>query len=178
MIKELILGSMLTFHGHPIAPEDLTQGELDTYMQMETGCLADNVYHEARGQGAAGQIAVIFVTLNRVADSRYPNSVCDVVKQGPHKPSWTGSGEMIPVRHKCQFSWYCDGKSDRIHDMETFNSIYLFTSGLVDGTMILKDVTEGATHYHADYVEPDWAKTKTKTIEIEDHIFYRWETAE
>jgi len=37
------------------------------------------------------------------------------------------------------------------------------------------DVTDGATHYHADYVEPAWAKTKTKTIEIEDHIFYRWE---
>ena len=37
------------------------------------------------------------------------------------------------------------------------------------------DITDGATHYHADYVRPSWAKTKTKTIEIEDHIFYRWE---
>ena len=36
------------------------------------------------------------------------------------------------------------------------------------------DITEGATHYHADYVLPDWAATKRKTIEIEDHIFYRW----
>ena len=39
----------------------------------------------------------------------------------------------------------------------------------------LLDITDGATHYHADYVRPSWAKTKTKTIEIEDHIFYRWE---
>ena len=37
------------------------------------------------------------------------------------------------------------------------------------------DITDGATHYHADYVKPAWAKTKTKTIEIGDHIFYRWE---
>lgn len=175
MIKELILGSMLTFHGHPIAPEDLTQGELDTYMQMETGCLADNVYHEARGQGTAGQIAVIFVTLNRVVDSRYPNSICDVVKQGPHKPSWTGSGEMIPVRHKCQFSWYCDGKSDEVNNDSVYQNIYTLTELIINGTIQSIDITEGATHYHADYVMPSWAKTKTKTIEIEDHIFYRWE---
>ena len=83
---------------------------------------------------------------------------------------------MIPVKNRCQFSWYCDGLSDRIHDMETFDSILSLTSGVVDGSYRIADITEGATHYHADYVEPAWAKTKTKTIEIEDHIFYRWET--
>jgi spore germination cell wall hydrolase CwlJ-like protein len=82
---------------------------------------------------------------------------------------------MIPVRHRCQFSWYCDGKSDKVYDVETFNSILLLTDAIVDGSIKILDITEGATHYHADYVEPAWAKTKTKTIEIEDHIFYRWE---
>ena len=42
-------------------------------------------------------------------------------------------------------------------------------------TVNLLDITDGATHYHADYVLPSWAATKTKTIEIGDHIFYRWE---
>ena len=37
------------------------------------------------------------------------------------------------------------------------------------------DVTEGATHYHATYVRPSWAKTKKRTTRIEKHIFYRWE---
>ena len=41
--------------------------------------------------------------------------------------------------------------------------------------VILLDITDGATHYHADYVFPAWRKTKTKTVEIGDHIFYRWE---
>ena len=82
---------------------------------------------------------------------------------------------MIPIRHRCQFSWYCDGLSDRIHDLVTFDDIFDLTSGIVDGSFKVADITEGATHYHADYVEPAWAKTKTKTIEIEDHIFYRWE---
>ena len=54
-------------------------------------------------------------------------------------------------------------------------TILSLTSGVVDGAFTIADITEGATHYHADYVEPAWAKTKTKTIEIEDHIFYRWE---
>ena len=137
-------------------------------------CLALNIYHEARDQPIEGQVAVAQVVIERVKSKKYPNSICEVVMQGPTY-SWSIN---YPIKHRCQFSWYCDGKSDRIHDMETFNSIYLFTTGLVDGTMILKDVTEGATHYHADYVSPDWAKTKTKTIEIEDHIFYRWEIAE
>ena len=128
-------------------------------------CLALNVYFEARSDTMTGQYAVAQVVINRVQHDKFPDDVCSVVKQSRSNGT-------------CQFSWYCDGKSDRIHDMETFNSIYLFTTGLVDGTMILKDVTEGATHYHADYVSPDWAKTKTKTIEIEDHIFYRWEIAE
>jgi len=39
----------------------------------------------------------------------------------------------------------------------------------------VKDPTEGATHYHATYVRPAWAKTKTKTTRIDRHIFYRWE---
>ena len=148
------------------------------HLADESYCLAENVYHEARNQPKVGQMAVMSVTLNRVNDPRYPNTICGVTKQGPTRPSWKDETVMIPIKHRCQFSWYCDGKSDRIHDMETFNSIYLFTSGLVDGTITLLDVTDGATHYHADYVEPDWAKTKTKTIEIEDHIFYRWEIAE
>ena len=175
MLKELFLGTMLTFHGHTVDVTDLTKGQLDELYQVESYCLAQNIYHEARNQPTAGQLAVASVTINRVNDPRFPNTICDVVMEGPHRPSWKGTGEMIPVRNRCQFSWYCDGKSDRINDMETFDNIFLFTSGLVNGTITLLDVTDGATHYHADYVKPAWAKTKTKTIEIEDHIFYRWE---
>ena len=174
MISE-ILTSMMLLVSTPAPAEDLTQGQLDEYYQVESYCLAENVYHEARNQPLAGQMAVIAVTMNRVADTRYPNTVCGVTKQGPHRPSWKGTGELIPVRHRCQFSWYCDGKSDKIYDEETFDNILVLTSMIIDGSVKLMDITNGATHYHADYVLPSWAKTKTKTVEIEDHIFYRWE---
>ena len=62
--------------------------------------------------------------------------------------------------------------------METFDNILMLSEAIVLGQIQVLDITEGATHYHADYVEPAWAKTKTKTIEIEDHIFYRWEIQE
>ena len=173
MIKELML-SFLTITAEPALADDVTIPD-NSFVINESHCLADNVYHEARNQPAAGQMAVISVTINRVNDPRFPNTICEVVKEGPHRPSWKDETVMIPVRHRCQFSWYCDGKSDRINDMETYNNILLLTESVVSGSIKILDITEGATHYHADYVEPAWAKTKTKTIEIEDHIFYRWE---
>ena len=39
----------------------------------------------------------------------------------------------------------------------------------------LDDFVEGATHYHAHYVNPSWAETKTYITRIDDHIFYRWD---
>jgi spore germination cell wall hydrolase CwlJ-like protein len=51
-------------------------------------CLALNMYHEARSQGTAGLFAVSAVVLNRVNDTRFPNSVCEVVEQGPDRESW------------------------------------------------------------------------------------------
>ena len=139
----------------------------------EASCLALNIYHEARGQSIAGQIAVGQVTLNRVRDKRFPNTICEVITQGPHRPSWKGTGEMIPVRHRCHFSWYCDGKSDKIRQPRTYQKIFELSLILMNQDMI--DITSEATHYHAYYVEPSWARTKTRTTKIEDHIFYKWE---
>ena len=99
---------------------------------------------------------VISVTINRVNDPRFPNTICEVVVKVPHRPSWKGTGELIPVRHRCQFSWYCDDKSDSIFDTETWEHIYLLTEGIVSGKLHILDITEGATHYHADYVSPAW----------------------
>lgn len=173
MIRELLIS--LALSASTVSSDTITTFETDMLLSEATVCLADNIYHEARGQGTAGWVAVANVTLNRVIDPRFPNTVCEVTMQGPHRPSWKGTGEMIPVRHRCQFSWYCDGKSDKIGNDELYNKIYSLSYDLIYGIVNYVDITDGATHYHADYVMPDWAKTKTKTIEIEDHIFYRWE---
>jgi len=141
-------------------------------MLIETAlmCLALNTYHEAKNQSMIGQVATAQVVMNRVADSRYPNTVCEVVKQGPKY-----KGSDVPVRHKCQFSWFCDGKSDEPkRDSKEWFKAQDYARIVLSGRIAL-DVTEGATHYHATYVRPAWAKTKTRTTRIERHIFYRWE---
>tara|TARA_Y100001938_G_scaffold113141_1_gene155173 strand:+ start:3670 stop:4179 length:510 start_codon:yes stop_codon:yes gene_type:complete len=146
---------------------------LATVEESAVNCLAMNIYHEARSQSIAGQIAVGQVTLNRVNDDRFPNTICEVVTEGPHRPSWKGTGELIPVRHRCQFSWYCDGKSDSIRQPHIYKKIRKLANILIREGMV--DITSSATHYHAYYVQPAWAKTKRRTTKIEDHIFYKWE---
>ena len=168
-----------------IAPEP-SEEKLESNVKFdveEARCLAENVYHEARNQGTAGWLAVASVTMNRVIDNRFPNTICEVVFQAETKESWkTKSKKDIlaserifnPIRHRCQFSWYCDGKSDDINNVSVYMEIMQFSRLLLTSETVMFDITDGATFYHADSITPSWAKSKIKTIEIGDHIFYRW----
>ena len=138
-------------------------------------CLAKNMYYEARNQGTAGWMAVTAVVLNRVNDDRFPNSICEVVEEGPTRKSWKDPNVRIPIKHRCQFSWFCDGQSDNPKNKRTYNKMLSLADAILSNEMPFYDITDGATHYHADYVTPAWAKTKTMTVEIGDHIFYKWE---
>jgi spore germination cell wall hydrolase CwlJ-like protein len=118
-----------------------------------------------------GQVAVAQVIVNRVYDERFPNTVCDVVKQGEYY-TWNKS---IPIKHRCQFSFWCDGKPEVMRDETAKQWSYNVAESALAG--LFYDTTSGATHYHADYVVPDWSKNSmfTKTVQINAHIFYRWE---
>ena len=161
---------------------DVTPHSTMQYIDKQATCLAKNMYYEARSQGLAGQLAVSLVVLNRVKDNRFPNTICEVVHQGPVRESWKTKGKNVPdsertyypIRHRCQFSWYCDGKSDVPKNEKAWKKAQ-DVAFLVLYNKIELDVTEGATHYHATYVKPAWAKTKKRTTRIEKHIFYRWE---
>ena len=130
-------------------------------------CMALAVYFEARNQPLAGQLAVAHVIANRVASKHYPNTVCEVIRQGPTYESGH------PRKHRCQFSWFCDGKSDNPKQVIAYNNMLEFARMILSGEVSFLDITDGALFYHADYVRPSWARTKKRTIEIEDHIFYR-----
>ncbi len=141
-------------------------------MILETAlmCMAFNIYHEANNQSMLGQLAVGQVVMNRVEDSRFPDTVCEVVKEAV-----TYKNTDKPVLHKCQFSWYCDGKKDEPnYDSKSWSKALKYAVVVLGGDITL-DFTDGATHYHATYVRPAWAKTKTRTTRIDRHIFYRWE---
>ena len=168
MIKEIVMSFM-------VATTSVDMPEVNEFRNQEAVCLAKNMYYEARNQGLAGQLAVSLVVMNRVKDDRYPNTICEVVEQGPVRESWKKNGVFYPIRNRCQFSWYCDGKSDEPKEPTTYGRLLDLSLDLVYDDLQVVDFTEGATHYHADYVFPAWRKSKTKTVEIADHIFYRWE---
>ena len=107
----------------------------------EIKCLAENIYFEARGESTAGKMAVALVTLNRVKDQRFPNTVCGVVKQTKYYPS--GRIDL----HSCQFSWYCDGKSDKPQDKKCWDDALLIAEVMFTYDSI--DVTNGALWYHS-----------------------------
>lgn len=123
-------------------------------------CLALNVYHEARSDPDMGQYAVAHVVINRVQSDRFPDDVCSVVKQGYHKG-----------KHRCQFSWYCDGMSDIPRESRAWAKAMLVADDVMQGSV--PDMTDGATHYHANYVRPWWAKHYTRTVQHGTHIFYK-----
>ena len=131
-------------------------------------CMALNVYYEARNQPVEGQMAVTYTVLNRVKDNRYPDKVCDVVYQGQHSKI-----TCMPLRDRCQFSWYCDGKPDRPHDLDAYSWAEIIVRHVWDQQD--NDITGGATHYHSIDVKPEWAKGKTFLGRVGDHLFYRWE---
>ena len=122
-------------------------------------CLSMNIYFEAQDQPVAGQVAVAQVVMNRVRDSRFPNTVCEVVYDG---------GEL--VKHTCQFSWYCDGKSDIPFDTFAWEQAQLVASAVMAGSGHVE--LEGVTHYHAVYVHPYWAQSMEYVAQIGDHKFY------
>ena len=135
----------------------------------EIFCLAKNIYFEAGNQPIAGKIAVAQVVQNRVESVNYPDTMCGVVYQAKWRTNWNGS--LVPVRNKCQFSWYCDGKSDAPVDSNT----WLLSLRIARDVLQSKygDITEGSTHYHATRVHPYWADSLTEVVTVDQHIFYK-----
>jgi spore germination cell wall hydrolase CwlJ-like protein len=145
------------------------------YTPADILCLAKNIYFEAGVESTAGKLAVANVTINRTLRNNYPNSICGVVHEGIHRYN-ERIGEHVPVRDRCQFSWYCDGLLDEPREGRTWKSAQdLAKKVLVNHyDKALIDITDGATHYHANWMEtyPSWSKKKKIMASIDRHIFY------
>ena len=139
-------------------------------------CLALNAYWEAGNQDPQSMIAVNQVVMNRVASDIYPNDACEVIFQGPTRPSWKNPDIEYPIKNRCQFSWYCDGKSDAVnkdHDAEYRAWMHAVRTSMQVMSKTAEDLVDGAMWYHADYVNPKWSKNLTVTTTIGSHIFYK-----
>ena len=136
---------------------DVRYEQLTKDAKKQIDCLADNIYHEAGYEPDQGKIAVALVTMNRVQDPRYPKDICSVVKQ--------------KVNYTCQFTWFCQDKYTNRQKTayEESRDIALHVYANYEK---IKDFTNGALFYHADYVNPHWRGLERTTV-IGRHIFYK-----
>ncbi|MBN8293095.1 cell wall hydrolase [Rhodobacter sp. NTK016B] len=125
----------------------------------ETSCLAEAIYHEARGEDVYGQFAVAEVILNRVDLPAYPNSVCGVVHQNASR------------LNACQFSYACNGRSRAMTEPSARRMANAIAQVMMSGSP--RELTDGATHFHTTGVRPRWASSFHRTAQYGSHLFYR-----
>lgn len=126
--------------------------------RAQAQCLALAMYWEAKAEGRSGMRAVGHVVLNRTRDERFPDSPCAVVYEG-------GEGRG------CQFSWYCDGRSDRPTEPRNWRVAQALAAELLSGQ--LDDTTQGSLFFHAKRLKTPWRVPRTKTVIVGNHVFYR-----
>ena len=129
----------------------------------ELVCLALNDYWEARSEEIGGRIAVAHVVLNRTMDSRFPSTLCDVIKQT----------KTQGTSQRCQFSWYCDHKDEVISGTKEWRDSLKIAAAVLQKDAAIPDPTGGALWYHADFTRPAWAMDFESTTIIGTHVFYR-----
>ena len=129
----------------------------DQELQADIYCGAQNIYFEAAAEPIEGMIAIADVTINRKKDTRWPDSICNVIWQNK------------------QFSWTHDGKSDDIplespYQIQLWSKVvYMFVIALLDE----EDYSKCGTHYHNKYIEPWWSDKMDVTIIIGNHKFLK-----
>jgi spore germination cell wall hydrolase CwlJ-like protein len=122
--------------------------------------LVCNIYHESRGEGIIGMLAVAHVTLNRVESGIFPDTIERVVwERGP------------------QFSWTQDGKSDAMPEAD--QAVLAEAAAIIALTLHetgqlgeLTGLTDDTYWFHNGSVTPYWARRFHKVTRIGGHTFY------
>ena len=160
-MKILISFILVTYSSSAFALAEL---EYRSYLDKQLLCMAEAIYFESRGEPFTGQVAVAQVILQRVESKLFPNDACSVVHQGRlHKG---GS----PVKHKCEFSYWCDGRLEEVEDEGAYREAISVATLVSEGVRILS--VKNALHYHAIYVRPYWADSYKRRAQIGRHVFY------
>lgn len=124
------------------------------YNKDQLYCLAQNIYFESRGESYEGQAAVAWVTLNRLMNEDFPNTICRVVWQ------------------RSQFSWTHDGNSDTPRDAASWQRAQTIALDVVDNYSAENDPTNGSTYFHERKISPSWSKHFERVGQIDNHVFY------
>jgi len=156
-------------------------------------CLARNIFYEAGSESEEGKAAVAIVTINRVKDGRFGNSICGVVNQRTvlvrqstqKKTEMVAAGffgrpepvtkteiviSSVPV---CQFSWVCHFiRKPSVNDERWEESQRVAHEILSDGFVNYRLKFNNALYFHATGIRPTWARQKKFVARVGGHLFY------
>jgi spore germination cell wall hydrolase CwlJ-like protein len=121
-------------------------------------CLSRTIYWEARGSETADMEAIANVVMNRLGHEGFPNTICKVVMQGCEQGA-------------CQFSWWCDGRSDDAKEDESYAIAKEIARKALNRQ--LTDRTGGALYFHQRKATPNWSREYIKTVEVGEFVFYK-----
>jgi spore germination cell wall hydrolase CwlJ-like protein len=159
----------------------------------ELKCMAENIYFEGRAEPMIGKIAIGHVVMNRIQDERFPNTICEVVRQGPVRESWKtkkdptlpdSERKFYPIKNRCQFSWWCDGQKDIIwatymngevitENMTAWRDSIHVALFIMNGDYSM-DPTDGAVFYYNPHIaNPGWGALYEETAMIGNHRFMK-----
>jgi N-acetylmuramoyl-L-alanine amidase len=158
----LIVGALVAAFLEVSDQRDAQRARVREFHARSLDCLARNVYYEARGEALAGQYAVAEVTMNRKAAPSYPKTVCEVVYHQNWDPlrgrfvgafSWTEFDVLEPPA----------GEAWR-RAQQVAQDVYYERRA---------PTLNGALHFHATYIQPEWSKERERVARIGRHVFYR-----
>ena len=159
----------------------------------ELKCMAENIYFEGRAEPMIGKIAIGHVVMNRIQDERFPNTICEVVHQGPVRESWKtkkdptlpdSERKFYPIKNRCQFSWWCDGQKDIIwatymngevitENMTAWRDSIHVALFIMNGDYSM-DPTDGAVFYYNPHIaNRGWGALYEETAMIGNHRFMK-----
>ena len=149
----------------PTAAEIITHSEVQAVdpvgkepLDNAITCLSRTIYWEARGVGASSMEDIANVVMNRLGHEGYPDTICEVVRQGHEQGS-------------CQFSWWCDGRSDTAKDDDSYAIAKEIARKALNRQ--LPDRTLGALYFHQRKAHPNWSRKYIKTAELGEFVFYK-----
>lgn len=139
----------------------------DVNLEKEELCLALNIYFEAKSEPIKGKMAVALTPISRAKVDEFPDTICNVVWQKRRHPR---TGKWV-----AQFTWTLDGKPDEPRNQRQWTEAQNMASAIFsegsNGWHIV-DFTNGATHYHANYVDPWWRNKLPYLTKVGAHLFY------
>jgi len=159
----LFTTELLVLDVTPIKPksENLTKIRQD-FIKQEKQCLAEVLWHEARGEGYIGMHKVMSVIYNRKQSKHYPSTYCGVIQQK----------KQFSYRNHLTKGTNIDFKPLGAIEIQTYRQVSELVDNVFKGAF-KPSLNPSVMWYAHKKVSNRWTKKKVIAEQVGKHVFYR-----